>query len=95
VFLVGSDGHIYQFDGATWSPMASPTTQDLHDVWGNAGSNVYAVGDAGILRYDGKRWRVIEPTPGIGVWGAGSNVFVIRKDGGAILHGTSKKKLRG
>ena len=86
VFLVGSAGSIFRFNG-TWSPMQSPTTQNLHDVWGNGSSNVYAVGDGGVLRYDGTRWSVIEATAGIRVWGAGADVFVIKKDGDAILYG--------
>ena len=88
VFLVCSAGRILHFDGISWTPMTSPTSQDLADVWGDSGSNVYAVGDGGILRYDGMSWTVINTTAGARVWGAGTDVFVITKDRAAILHGT-------
>jgi hypothetical protein len=87
VFVVGSGGHIYHFDGAGWSPMSSPTTQTIRDVWGNASSNVYAVGDGGILHYDGTTWTVINGTRAIKVMGSGSDVFVVT-EGREILQGT-------
>jgi hypothetical protein len=86
VFAVASNGSIFHFDGA-WSPMTSPTTQALADIWGSSHSNVYAVGAAGILRYDGVSWGLVSPTAGSGVWGTATDVFVIIE--GAILHGTS------
>lgn len=33
VTLVGGGGHIWHFNGATWSEIASPTTQDLYTVY--------------------------------------------------------------
>jgi hypothetical protein len=87
VFVVGSGGKIFHFDGAGWSPMSSPTTQTIRDVWGNASSNVYAVGDGGILHYDGTTWTVINGTRAIKVMGSGSDVFVVT-EGREILQGT-------
>jgi hypothetical protein len=50
-FAVGIGGAITHFDGATWQPMTSPTTNELTAVAGTA-MNVYAVGLNGtILRY--------------------------------------------
>jgi hypothetical protein len=86
VFAVGSAGHILHFNGSEWSQMTSSTTQDLEDVWGNAGTNVYTVGNAGIMHFDGTNWSVINSTGGRAVWGAGNDVFVVRYDGGAVLH---------
>jgi hypothetical protein len=85
-FVVGLGGGIWHFNGSDWSAMTSPTTEDLFDVWGRSGSDVYAVGNAGILRYDGTSWSVIDPTQGTQVWGAGTDLFVLVQ--GGVLHGT-------
>jgi hypothetical protein len=85
-FLVGSGGGILHFDGTAWSPMISPTSQALYDVWGNSSSNVYAVGAGGILHYDGKTWTVIKNTDTGRVWGVGTHVFVISR--GEVMHGS-------
>ena len=49
---------ILHYDGTSWSPMTLPPGDDvLYDIWGSSPSDVYAVGDAGlILHYDGKSW---------------------------------------
>jgi hypothetical protein len=86
-FFVGSGGQIYHSGGAGWSRMTSPTSRTLRDIWGNANSSVYAVGDDGILHYDGVSWSVLDATPSSRVWGVGTDVFVI-SEGGAVLHGT-------
>jgi hypothetical protein len=84
VFAVGSGGHIDHFNGTAWSPMTSPTTAHLFDVWGNSASNVYAVGEGGILHFDGSSWSVINNTSASRVWGTTERVFVLTQ--GAILH---------
>jgi hypothetical protein len=86
VFMVGFRGRIFHYDGSAWTPMASPTSANLLDLWGSSHSDLFAVGDDGILRYDGSTWTSINPTKGTRVWGAGSDVFVLT-DGG-VLHGT-------
>jgi hypothetical protein len=86
VFVVGWGGRILHFNGTAWAPMTSPTSANLADIWGNSGSNVYAVGDAGILHYNGTRWSVINAAKGSRVWGVGDDVFVV--SAGSILHGT-------
>jgi len=85
-FIVGGGGEINHFDGTSWTPMASPTTMWLRDIWGNAHTNVYTVGTGGILHYDGTVWKVINATPGTHVWGVGTDVFVL--SGNKLLHGT-------
>ena len=70
VFLAGfqvtqkSDGEftvtsaIWHYDGSTWSPMDLPKGDEvLSDIWGTSPSDVFAVGDRGlILHYDGTMW---------------------------------------
>jgi len=70
--------------------MTSPTTQELQCVWGESGSDVFAVGATGtILHYDGNAWATM--ASGITnyiwrVWGSsGTDVFAAA-DGGVILH---------
>lgn len=86
LLVVASDGRIRHFDGTAWSEMESPAAEALRDVWGGSSSEVYAVGDAGILRYDGVSWTVLSHTAGTHVWGTAGHVFVAI--GGAVLHRT-------
>jgi hypothetical protein len=86
VFVVGVDGRILRYNGSTWTPMTSPTTAPLSDVWGTSGSDMFAVGDAGILHYDGTSWTVIDQRKATRVWGVGTDVFVLTE--GGVLHGT-------
>ena len=59
---------------APWTLEAPlPTGEDLRGIWGSAASDVFAVGDRGvILRFDGAVWQVM-PTPSnahlFSVWG--------------------------
>jgi hypothetical protein len=90
-FTVGSGGNILRTDdgGATWTPLAAPDSTDLVGVWGQAPSDVWAVGVAGtILHYDGTRWaRVASPTTRtlLEVWGlAPDDVYAV--GAGVALH---------
>lgn len=57
VFVVGESGTIAFFNGTTWAPMTSPTTQYLASVSGTSATDVWAVGAAGtILHYNGTSW---------------------------------------
>jgi len=52
---------ILKFDGEKWSrmdaPEVAPGKGNLNSVWGTSGTDVFAVGDDGvILHYDGKTW---------------------------------------
>jgi hypothetical protein len=80
---------------AGWSAMNSGTTEYLYDVWGNSGSDVFAVGENGtILHYDGSNWSSMSSGTTehlYGVWcNSSSDVFVAGAKG-TILHfdGTS------
>ena len=90
VFVVGKDGTIMHYDGATWSPMTSGTTKLIWDVWGSSASNVFAVGDHGtILRYNGVKWSNMKPGmyPGLwDVWGSSASDVFVGGNNGVILH---------
>jgi hypothetical protein len=88
VFAVG--GGIAHFDGATWAPMTSGTTEALSDVWAADASHAFAVGAAGtILRYDGTAWSPM--TSGVAVtltdvWGSAADDVWAVGLGDTILH---------
>jgi hypothetical protein len=57
IFAVGDSGIILHYNGSSWSPMGSGTTNALFGVWGSSSSDVFAAGDYGtILHYDGSSW---------------------------------------
>ena len=91
VLAVGDAGMIVHYDGTSWTPLQSGTTQPLAGIWGaGAGSAVFAVGAGGtILNYDGTTWRA--QTSGTtqslhGVWGTSANDVFAVGSGGTILH---------
>jgi hypothetical protein len=96
VWVVGEgfdhEGYLLHYDGTRWTQTFRRTPEGnveppLSDVWGSSGSDIYAVGEGGILRYDGTSWTPINPTPGTRVWGTSTgDVFVLGGD--AVLHGT-------
>ena len=87
VFAVGGPS-ITHYDGVSWSPQASGTTNNLFGIWGSAPNDVFAVGASGtILHYDGTGWSAqASGTTGhlYGVWGSSKyNVFAVGQE--AIL----------
>ena len=57
IFTVGWTGIILHYNGNTWTPMTSGTTEHLEGVWGISPASVFAVGAGGtILHYDGNTW---------------------------------------
>jgi hypothetical protein len=90
VFAVGAQGSILHYDGSVWSPMASPVSAMLTDVWGRSAGDVYAVGPSAIAHYDGAAWSILSDTPNKCpgwrncIWGTATDVFVLSRD--AVLH---------
>jgi hypothetical protein len=104
VFLVGfqvdedEDGQftvttaVWHYDGTAWSSLSVPADDSvLNDVWGSSATDVYAVGENGlILHYDGNRWTSTHPTDDtlLSIFGNSlSDVYAVG-DGGRVLHGT-------
>jgi len=84
------DGASSGTDAGSWSwravALSHPNT--LHGLWGSSESDVWAVGNGGlILHHDGKAWGSV-PSPTStdlnAVWGAGQAVWAVG-DGGTIL----------
>jgi len=94
VFVVGTtddQGAILHFDGSSWSPMSTPPTGPLLDVWGTSAQDVYAVGVGTILHYDGQGWtEVLAASQRLaGVWGASPTDVFVTGSGGTVLRGTA------
>jgi hypothetical protein len=76
-----------------WSTVPSGTLQDLAAVWGSSPSDIWAVGQSGIVHYDGSAWSTVSPTtlPAgtnqlFDVWGTSpTNVWVVGY-AGQLLH---------
>ena len=90
--FAGDIGTILHYDGTAWSPYSSRTTLLLSAVWGNSGTDVFAVGYNGtIVHYDGTDWtRHASGTSAwlFGVWGAGPMEVGAVEEGGEIRVGT-------
>jgi hypothetical protein len=90
-WAVGAVGETYHWDGLAWSLVVSPTTFNLHAVWGSSSSNVVAVGENGtIIHWDGLAWETL-PTATTkalnGVWGATPyRIFVVGQDDTLLAH---------
>lgn len=90
--LVGGGSLLCQTTGsrASWTQQASGTQRTLLDVWGASPTDVFAVGDDGvILHYNGNTWYPQQSDTSVrfnAVWGAsGRDVFAVG-DVGTVIH---------
>jgi len=95
IFAVGSKfyfsrsdtDYIGYYDGFEWRDQSTGINCTLSDVWGTSKSNVYAVGECGILHYNGLIWESVQTgTQGsyIGIWGSSeSDIYAV---GGSVTH---------
>jgi len=93
--LGGVQYTILRFNGAGWSAMTTPTVVPgmgkLRAVWGTAGSDVFAVGDDGvILHYNGSNWSAMasgSTADLYGVWGlSASQVYAVGRHGTVLYN---------
>jgi photosystem II stability/assembly factor-like uncharacterized protein len=109
-FVVGDNGSIFRYDGATWEDVSlAGVTADLRDVAFTPGGEAWAVGDVGtILHYDGAKWAKVDNVPSPerlnvvavcenGVYAAGDNGVILHNDGGGwyVMSTPAKSPLRG
>jgi hypothetical protein len=83
-------GVIYRYNGSSWTALQVPATRRLNDVWGTSDVDVYAVGEDGILHYDGVNWSYMKRTDRTlyDIWGSSpADAFAVGSDG-LILRGT-------
>src|SRR5580704_10916791 len=72
VWAVGAAGTVIHFDGQSWTPFASGTTENLTGLSGTGPGDVWATGDNGsVLHWDGAAWSIVNSQSGvalIAVW---------------------------
>jgi hypothetical protein len=86
-------GGLLHWDGASWTPVATPLGLGTGGVWGRASNDVYAVGgDQQIAHWDGATWTTVHADPvGAGLvavggadaahaWAVGSHATILRFD---------------
>jgi hypothetical protein len=88
IYGVGGGGMILHYNGVTWSPVESPTREDLTSM-SKAGDQLVAVGRNGtIVRFDGSTWRT-EPSGTsaylLSVWGNAPDTLYATGDHGTVL----------
>lgn len=84
-------GSVWHFDGGAWTSMPLPSKSVLNEIWGTSPSDVFAVGEDGVvLHYDGAAWTLATPTRAglLGVWGSSPGDVYAVGAAGTILHGT-------
>jgi hypothetical protein len=90
IWTVGPYGTVLRWNGATWVPQPSGTTQNLRGVWGSDASHVWLVGFNGtILQWNGT--SLIPQASGTtqylrSVWGLDATHVWAVGDGGTLLH---------
>lgn len=77
IWVGGSDGKLYHFNGLEWRMAFQYTFENMYDasiwsIWGNSPSDIYAVGNlhetgaptyrSFLLHYDGKTWEELATT---------------------------------
>lgn len=82
---------IQHWDGVAWSTMGGAnTSKNLHDVYGFAADDVWAVGNYGaVIRYNGLEWEnvVTGTTQNFrAVWGSAPDDVYIVGEAGTIVH---------
>jgi hypothetical protein len=95
LWLGGNDSRIWRASQAspgTWTLVhdGGSGAPDVRVIWGTSPSDIFAVGEAGlILHYDGATWSLMDtPTTSnlLDIWGtAPDNVFAVGREG-ALLH---------
>lgn len=98
IWLVGTGGTIFQWDGTTFTAQNSGVSSNLNAIWGPDGQNLWAVGDNGtVLRYNGTTWakenvtatahlQSVHGASSSSVWVVGANSTLLRWNGSAWVN---------
>ena len=88
VFTVGENGTIKHYDGSSWQPMASGTTEDILAIWGLPTGELFAALQHSVLYYDGTSWGEILTTNETlkDIWAMSRGDVYAVGDNGAVLH---------
>jgi len=73
-----------------WQTMTSPVVQDLNAIWGRSRTDIYAVGNNGvILHYDGISWRNQMSSVQndlYAIWGNETDIYIVGENGLILKH---------
>lgn len=90
VYIVGSGGAIWRYNGSGWSDLASSTVNELYGIWGTAAGNIYAAGSGGtIVHYNGTAWSTMtsHTTSDLRrIWGSSASDIWAVGASGTFLH---------
>jgi hypothetical protein len=88
IYAVGDSGTVLHCDGASWSPGGAGTNENLRDVWGSSGTNVFTAGSVWIRHYDGAGWSIVYGGSDYfkAVWGSAANDVLFVGYAGAVFH---------
>ena len=94
-WAVSDYGVILRWNGSTWDPVPSGTTQNLLAIWGQDRNNIWAVGVGGVIvKWNGTTWAVhssgttqnlsaVWGWDANNVWAAGAGGTILKWDGSA------------
>ncbi|MES1205453.1 MAG: hypothetical protein ABUS79_05905 [Pseudomonadota bacterium] len=63
VWTVGAKGAAFHWNGEAWSPAATGASGTLDHVSGSSGSDVWALGSAGLFHWNGRAWSADSRLP--------------------------------
>ena len=90
MYICGSDGIIYKFNGNSVTEMPTRTQDFFLDIWGPSKEMVFAIGDLGMIMFnDGEQWTRIESNTEeylTALWGSSDEDMYAVGDNGLILH---------
>lgn len=91
VFVVGTGGRVYRYNGTALYLLSDRSPMDLFDVWGVSAKNVFILADKALLRFGGAYWETIAIPPHhcVRLWGSGpKNLYAVggQQGHGEILH---------
>ncbi len=90
VFVGQTNPPLLRFDGASWSPMITPTESPIFGLWGAAANDVFAATDNVVLHYDGTAWTSTTPLVPhrlLALWGSSATDVIAVGENGSILRG--------
>ena len=89
LYIVGKGGNVFRGDGAQWTPLPSPTTDDLIAIWAAGPQDIYVVDASGrAWHYVNSTWTELAIGTGYrAVWGSAANDVWLAGDGGKLAHG--------
>ena len=93
VWAVGASGQILRWNGGSrWKSFDGGTRGNLNHVWGSGPNDVWASGEAGMLHWDGARWKTVTTsasdvqlndvwgTDSCHAWAVGNEGTILRRD---------------